>query len=320
MQNLRFVVWMFSVGVIVLAAGVVSGQAYPNRPIRIGTVGVGGTADFAARQIGQGLTDSWGQPVIVENRPTIAAIEAVAKAPPDGYILAVLGSTTWILPLLQTNVSWDPVRDFSPILLVAESPLVLGVHPSLPVKSLKELLSLAKARPGALNYGSSTVGSASHLAAELFKSMAGINIVGVNYMGNVPATTALISGEVQMSLAVPSLVAPHIKSGKLRGLAVSSLTPSALAPGLPTIAASGLPGYEATSVESLFAPAKTPAAIITRLNQEIVRFLRRSEIKEKFLTVWLEPAPTTPEEFAAKIKSEMSSMGKVIKEAGIKID
>ena len=302
----------------VMGSHMVFAQTYPNKPIRIITVAAGSSADFVARQTGQALTDSWGQPVIVENRPTIASIEAVAKAPPDGYTLLLTGSTAWILPLLQANVSWDPVRDFSPILLATVSPLILSVHPSLPVKSLKELIALAKARPGVLNYGSSTVGSATHLAAELFKHTAGINIVGVNYKGNDQATTALVSGETQMSLAAVSNVMRYIKPGKVRALAISSLTQSALAPDLPTIAASGVPGYEAVSVNSLFAPAKTPTVIVTRLNQEIVRFLKRPEVKERFLADSQEAFPTTPEEFAAKIKAEMSSMGKVIKEVGIK--
>lgn len=322
----RSIASLFAVAVMFPGAGMVSaqttstgsGQAYPNKPIRIVTVAAGSSADFVARQIAQELTGSWGQPVIVENRPTIAAIESVAKAPPDAYTLLMVGSTTWILPLLQANVPWDPVRDFSPILLATVSPLILSVHPSLPVKSVKELIALAKARPGVLNYGSSTIGSATHLATELFKHTAGIKIVGIHYRGNDQATTALVSGETQMSLAAVSNVARYIKPGKVRALAISSMTPSALAPELPTIAASGVPGYEAVSVNSLFAPAKTPAAIITRLNQEIVRFLKRPEVKERFLSDSQEAFPTTPEEFAARIKAEMSSMGKVIKEVGIK--
>ena len=318
MLRQNYVVCALLAGSMTVGAGVVSAQTYPNKPIRMSTVAAGSSADTLGRLVGQGLTDSMGQPVIVENRPAIPAIEAGAKAPPDGYTLLLIGSTTWILPLLQSNVSWDPVRDFAPLLLATESPLILVVHPSLPVKSVKELIALAKARPAALNYGASTVGSASHLAAELFKYMAGINIVGVHYKSNEPATIALGSGEVQMTFVSVSTGSAYIKSGKIHALGVSSMTPSALAPGMPTLNASGVPGYSASSVNVFFVPAKTPPTIITRLNQEIVRILNRPEIKEKLLADSQEASPSTPEELSARIKSEMSSMAKVIKAAGIK--
>ena len=299
MLRQRYGAWILLVSMMTVGAGLVSAQTYPIKPLRMVTVAAGGSADFLGRLIGQGLTDSMGQPVVIENRPAIPAIEAGAKAPPDGYTLLLIGSTTWILPLLQSNVSWDPVRDFAPILLATESPLILVVHPSLPVKSVKELIALAKTRPGMLNYGSSTMGSASHLAAELFKYMADIKIVGINYKSNEPATVALGSGEVQMTFVSVSTGGAYIRSGKIRALAVSSMTPSALAPGLPTVTASGVPGYSAVSVNVFFAPAKTPATIITRLNQEIVRILNRPEVKEKLLGDSQEAFPSTPEELAA---------------------
>ncbi len=291
---------------------------YPNKSVRIVTVAAGGGADSVARPIAQSLTGSLGQPVIVENRPTIIAIETVARAPSDGYTLLVAGSTIWILPLLQSNLPWDPVRDFSPIALATASPLVLVVHPSVPVKSVKELIALAKAKPGMLNYAAGPNGSANHLTAELFKSMAAVNMVLVPYKGAQPAIIDLISGQVQLLFASTGNASPHVKSGRLRALAVTSGQPSALAPGLPTMAAAGLTGFEAVAVNAVLAPAKTSATIINRLNQEIVRFLNRPEVKERFLNAETEAAPTSPEELAARIKSETISMGKVIKDAGIK--
>ena len=321
MLTKRFVVSTFAVVVVFLGSGMVSAQTYPNKPIRMVTAGSGfGGNNYTGRQIAQGLTDLWGQPVVVENRPTIVAIETGAKAPPDGYTLLLAGTTTWVLPLMQKKPLWDPLRDFAPITSTTSQPNLLVVHPPLPAKSVKELIALAKAKPGELNYGSSLVGSPSHLAAELFKSMAGVNIVGINYKGNEAPTLALISGAVQMTLGSAGTVGPHVKTGRLRALAITSPTPSALFPGLPTVAAT-LPGYEAQSMNALFAPAKTPAAIVTRLNQEIVRFFNRPEVKERFISdEGTEPVPSTPQEIAATIKSEMSRLGKVIKDAGIKIE
>ena len=194
------------------------------------------------------------------------------------------------------------------------------MHPSLPVKSVKELIALAKARPGALNYSSASTGSSTHLAGELFKFMAGVNIVHVAYKGTAPQISALISGEVQLTIVEEGSVEPHVKSGRLRALAVTSAEPSALAPGLPTVAASGLPGYEATGMIGIWAPAKTPGAIINRLNQEILRFLNLPEVKERFLNGGEEIVGSSPEQLAATIKSDGAKWGKVIKEAGIRAD
>ena len=212
------------------------------------------------------------------------------------------------------------MKDFVPISLIAREVSVFVVHPSLPVKSIKELIALAKARPGELNYSFASPGSSSHFGAELFRSMAGVNIVGIPYKASAPAITAAISGEVQLTVFNPSSVAHHVKSGRLRALAVTSLEPSPLVPGLPPVAAGGLPGYEATSMTGMLAPAKTSAAVITRLNQEIARVLVRADIKERFLNAGIETVGSTPEQFAAIIKADMASMAKVIKDAGIKVD
>ena len=302
---------------IVLGAGEVFGQAYPNKPIRFVTAEVGGGGDFAARLIAPGISGPLGQPVIVENRNTYIGPVIVSKSPPDGYTLLWAGNILWLLPHMQDNVPSD--KDFSPITTAQVSPNILVVNPSLPVKSVKELIALAKAKPGALNYSSSAAGTASHLSAELFKSMAGVNIVRIAYKGNGPAVLALVSGEVQFGFPSPGSSGPHIKSGKLRALAVTSARRSALYPDLPTVA-DGLPGYELTNITGLFVPAKTPAPIIRRLNQEIVRVLNSADVKEKILSTGVEPVTSSPEEFAAAIKLDSARLGKVIKDARIRAE
>ncbi len=320
MRVLSSAAWMFSVGLMVLGGGLASGQTYPNKPIRIVTIEPGGGGDLAARLIAQGLSGSLGQQVLVDNRGGgVIAIEIVAKAPPDGYTLLLYGGTLWIGPLLQ-NVSWDPVRDFSPITLAVTFPNIVAVHPSLPVKSVRELIALAQARPGELNYSSGSIGASTHLAAELFKSMAGVNIVRVPYKGGGPATIALVTGEVHLMFATVGLVTPHVKSGRLRALAVTTAQPSALAPGLPTVAASGVPGYESRSILGIFARARTPEVIINRLNQEIVRVLNRAEVKQRLFGSGVETVGSSPEESAATMKAETAKWGKVIKEAGIRVE
>jgi tripartite-type tricarboxylate transporter receptor subunit TctC len=209
------------------------------------------------------------------------------------------------------------VSDFAPITWVTRAPHLLVVHPSLPVKSVKELIALAKAKPGALNYNTAGLGSSTNLAAELFRSMAGVNIVRINYNGGGPAVVGLISGEGQMMFATAASVVPHIKTGKLRGVAVTTEQPSALAPGLPTMSASGLPGFEASSTVALLAPAKTPVAIINRLNQEFVRVVNQTDVKEKLFNLGGEVVGSSPERLAVLIKTEVAVWGKVIKDAGI---
>ena len=318
MRLARFIAWMFTVGMMVLGADVVSGQTYPNKPIRIMATQPGGLTDIVARLIAPGLTANLGHQIVVDNRGAIIAVEIAAKAPPDGYTLLVNGSAFWLLPLLRDNVSWDPVRDFAPITLAVRSPTVLVVHPSVPVKSVADLIALAKARPGALNYAAGTIGATPHLAAELFKAMAGVNIVRVAYKGTGPSVNALIAGEVQMSFPNAGSVMSHVKSGRLKALAVCSAQPSDLAPGLPTVAATGLPGYESVSPQGIWAPARTPAALVNRLNAEVLRVMRMPEVKERLFNTGLEVVGNTPQEFAVAIKSDVARMGKVIKEVGIR--
>jgi tripartite-type tricarboxylate transporter receptor subunit TctC len=318
----RFVAWMLLAGTMVLGASAASGQNYPDKPIRLVTAGAGGGVDFSARLIAQGVSASLGQQVIVDNRggsPIIPA-QTVAKAPPDGYTVLFYSNGMWLLPLIQRNVPYDPVRDFAPITMATSSPNILVVHPSLPSRSVKDLIAIAKARPGELNYGASPIGSTIHLAAELFNSKAGVKTVLVPYKGVADALSALIAGEVQLMFPAAGSAMPHLKSGRLRALAVTSKQPSALAPGLPTMEAAGLPGFDVWVAYAILAPAGTPATIVNRLNQAIVQALKPAETREKLLNAGLEVVGSSPEQLAAAMKTETVTLGKVIKDAGIRID
>lgn len=313
-------VWSLPVALMTLGAPWVSGQSYPNKPIRLVTSEPGGGTDFAARTIAQGLTGPLGQPVIVDNRGSGGNIsgEIVARAAPDGYTLLVTGGSFWVGPLLR-KAPYDPIKDFAPISLLMNSPYVLVVHPAVQAKSVKDLIDLAKARPGALNYAATSIGGSPHVAGELFKSMAGVNIVTVPYKGTGPGLIGLMGGEVELAFAPVSAVAGHIKSGKLRALAVTSANPSALAPGLPPISAT-VPGYESGGPIAMFAPPKTPAAILNRLNREVASVLHHAAMKEKLFNIGMESVGSSPEQLAALVKSEMARLGKVFREAGIRLE
>jgi tripartite-type tricarboxylate transporter receptor subunit TctC len=299
-----------------LGARLASGQAYPSKIIRIVTAASGSANDWGSRIIARELSASMGQQVIVENRGGLGA-DVVAKAPPDGYTVLAYGGSVWLMPFLRDQVPWDPIRDFAPVTLALSSPNIVTVHPSLPVKSIKELIALAKARPGELNYAAGTIGASPHLSTELFNSMAGVNIVRVGYKGTGPSVIALLGGEVHLMFAGLGSVAPHIKQGRLRALAVTTAHPSALTPELPTVAQT-LPGYEAASITAVFVPAKTPAAIISRLHQEIAHGCNKPEIKAMVFNAGVEVVANTPEELGAMVKADMARMGKVIREAGIR--
>ena len=323
-----FLLTIWLAGALVPGAGVVIGQAasagsgqdYPAKPIRIVTAEAGGGGDFAARVIAQGLSGIVGQPVIIDNRPGGAIpAEIVSKAAPDGYTLLILSPLLWTGPLMQ-KTSYDPVRDFSPVTLAVSSPIILVVHPALPVKSARELIVLAGTEPGKLNYATTGTGTSNHLAAELFKSMGSVNMVRINYKSAAAALNDLIGGRVHLMFATAGSVTPHVKSGRLRALAVTSAQPSASFPELPTVAASGLPGYESGVSYSVFAPAKTPLTIINRLNQEIARVLNLPDVKEKFRASGIDTVGSSPGQLAAAIKSDMAKIGKVIEDAGINID
>ena len=293
-------------------------QGYPVKPVRIITAEAGGGADLLSRIVAQGITPPLGQPVIVDNRGPIA-IEMGARAQADGYSFLVYPNTVWVLPFMR-KTAWDPVRDFSLITMATRAPNILVVHPSVAATSVKELIALAKAKPGALNYADASVGSIPHLTAELFKSMAGVNMVHIPYKGSGPAFNALFSGEVQVMFPNSGSAAHHIKAGRLRALAVTTLEPTPIAPGLPTVAAAGLPGFESAVTQGVFAPAKTPQTIIRRLNHEIVAALSKPEVRERLFTLGLEVVANTPEEFAATMNTDMTKWRKVIKDAGIRAD
>jgi tripartite-type tricarboxylate transporter receptor subunit TctC len=315
----RLVIWMLTVGTLLLGTGIALGQSYPNRPIRIVTSEAAGGADFVARLVVSGLTTSLSQPVIVENRPGgVIPGSIVSKATPDGYTLLVYGGAFYLGSLFQSNVPYDVFKDFAPVTLLTSSPSVLVVNPSSPANSVKELIALARARPGTLNFASISPSSATTIAAVLFKSMAGIDIVDIPYKATSQAFTDLIAGQVQLMFPPAAAATPLVKAGRLKALAVTTAKASALFPELPTMAASGLPGYETGSTFAMFAPARTPAPVITRINQEVVKAINRPDIKEKFLGAANEVVSSSPEEMANKIKSEYARVGKLIKETGIR--
>ncbi|MBI3938375.1 MAG: tripartite tricarboxylate transporter substrate binding protein [Betaproteobacteria bacterium] len=314
----RFIACIVAAGTMAFGTGLVSGLDYPTKPVRIITSGVGSGADLLVRLIAQAISGPLGQPVVVENRGGLIGIETVAKAPPDGYTVLLQGNVIWLLPLMQ-DVSYNPARDLSPVTLAGKTPQVIVVHPSLPATSIKELIALVKARPGEFNYAAAAPGNLSHLAGELFNAMAGVSMVRVTYKSAGATLAALMGREVQVSFPVAGAALPHLKSGKLKALAVASAQPSVLAPGLPTAAVSGLPGYEAETIFGMFVPAGTPPAIIDRLNKEIARFLDTADARERMLKAGIEVRGTSTEQAAARIKSDLRLWGKVIKEAGIRV-
>ena len=309
---------------LVLAALVALGaqhapaQEYPNKPIHVVTSAAGGGTDYLARVVVQALgsSNALGQPLVVENRPTILSIETVKKAAPDGYTLLFNAEPLWTMPFLQ-KVNFDPVKDFVPVALVGKAPTILVVHPSVPASSVAGLIALAKAKPGALNYSTGTVGAASHFAAELFRAMAGIDIVRVNYNGAGPALNAVLGGVTEITFGTAATV-PHVKSGRLKGLAVTSAKPSPVFPELPTVAAD-LPGYEAVSIYGVLVPAGTPGAIVSRLNREIARVLAAPDVQQRFLVAGVEAGGGSAEDFGAAMKAEIDKVSRVIRDAGIKV-
>ncbi len=292
-------------------------QAYPTTHVRIITAAAGGGSDFATRLIAGPLGAALGQQVIVENRGLLAA-DVAAKAPPDGYTLLLVGQTLWMLPFMRDNVASN-VADFAPVTTVTEAWNVLAVHPAVPAKSVQALIDLARARPGELNYAISGNGNSVHMAGEMFRSMAGIKVARINYKGASQALTELIAGQTQYMFGVPGSVMPHVKAGRLRALAITGAAPTPLMPGLPTVAQT-LPGFEVSSRLAIFVPAGTPAAIIARLNREIVRVVNLSEVKDKFHEAQIEVVGDTPEALMAIIKAEIATTAKIIRDAGIRAD
>ncbi len=308
-----------------LAAGVACAQSsYPHKPIRIVVpVAAGGGTDYTARLIGQKLSEAWGQSVIVDNRPGAAGnlgVEIVSKAQPDGYTLVMPITSFPINPSLYARLPFDTVKDFAPIVLAASAPLLLVVNPGVPAQSVKDLVALAKAKPGAMNYANSGSGTTAHLASEMFKRMAGVEIVNVPYKGGGPAVIDLIAGQVQIFFATIPAALQQVKAGKLRALAVTSSKRVPELADMPTVAESGLPGFEVVGWFGLFAPAGTPQPVIGRLNAEIVRILNVPESRERLSGHGLIPGGGTPQELGQFLQAEIAKWGKLIKETGIRAE
>jgi len=300
--------------------GAAAAQDYPVRPIRI-IVGPG--PDVLARIVGQKLTDAWGQQVLVDQRPGaggIIAADSVAKSPADGYTLLLSTGTYTTLPSLYAKVPYDFVRDLAPVTLLAQLPFLLVAHPSVPAKNVQELVQLARARPGQLNYASSGNGTTAHLAGEMLKSMAKINIVHVPYKGTVPGVIDLVAGQVHIMFAIIQSSLPHAQAGKLRALAVSGSKRSSSAPTVPTISESGVPGYEFISWNGVHVPAATPKAVSGKLDSELLGIITLPDVKERMLALGMDVAGGTPEEFGALVKSDIAKWAKVIRDAGIKAE
>jgi tripartite-type tricarboxylate transporter receptor subunit TctC len=304
------------------ATGLVHAQAFPAKPLRlIVPYPPGGSADILARGIGQKLGESLGQSVVIENRPgagTGIGTDATAKAPADGYTL-MLGtvSSHAINPALNSKLPFDPVRDFTPISLVASIPFAMLVHPSVPASNVAEFIAYARSRPGQIDYSSAGNGTSNHLAGELFEAMTGTHLVHIPYRGSAPALQDLLAGRVALMFDLVLTAAPHVKSGAARGLAVTGSQRSAVLPELPTVAESGVPGYEVSAWFGIFAPAGVPKPIVDRLNAEIVKAMAAPDLRQRLISQGAEPVTSSPEQFAAYLNAEIAKWAKVIKVAGV---
>jgi tripartite-type tricarboxylate transporter receptor subunit TctC len=309
-----------AVGMLTLPAGGAHAQEYPTKPVRIYANQPGGAFDFLARIYSHGLAPRLGQPVIVDNRPgNIIPAEIVSRAPPDGYSLLSHGTALAFGALMQ-KMPYEPLKDFQAICWTANAPLVVTVHPSVPVKSIKDLIALAKRRPDDLSYASTAIGGTPHLAAELFKYMAQVRIRHIPYKSAGAAMVDVMAGQVQVIFAVSNSVVGPVRNGRLRALAVTTPNPSVLLPGIPTVAETGLPGYESVGIYGVFAPARVPDAIVRRLAEELGRVVHSEEGKKHLLGAGMEPVGGTAEQFDAKFRSESERMAKVIKAAGLRVE
>ena len=321
MRLIKTLLIPFLVGLGTAPAGA---QTYPSRPIRmIVPFAPGGGTDILARIIGQQLADAWGQPVNVENRAGASGnlgTELVARSVPDGHTLVMAINTHAVNASLYSKLPFDPVKDFAPVILTATTANILVVHPSVPANSVQELIALAKAQPGKLNYASGGSGTTSHLAAELFKTMAGVEMVHVPYKGGGAAYTDLISGQVQLYfVGIPGTV-QYLKAGRLRALAVTTPRRSPAAPEVPTIAESGLPGFSATTWWGILAPAGTPQPVIARIDSEVARILKMPEVRARLDAQGFEPVASTPESFGAFMRSEIELWAKAVKASGARAE
>ena len=316
-------IWIFALLASTIAHA--QTQPFPSRPVRI-VVGftAGGPSDIVARLIAQQLSEKFGRPLVVENRPgatgTIGA-ELVAKSKPDGYTLYLASQTTHaVTPYMYQKIAYDPVKDFATVTLAMQNPLLVVVHPSLGVKSVKELVALAKAKPGAIDFATGGIGSSPHMSVELFKSLFKLNMVAVHYKGDSAAAVDVVGGQVPLMFASIAGLLPHVKSGRLRGLAVTGAKRSAIAPEFPTIAESGLSGYEVITWFGLLVPAGSPAEAIAKLHQDTVQSLALPVVKEQIAKLGMETVGSTPEQFGAFLKEENARWSKVVRDLNLKAD
>jgi tripartite-type tricarboxylate transporter receptor subunit TctC len=312
---------LFSLFVAAPLAGDALAQAYPVKPIRV-VIGfpAGGAADIQARLIAPKFQESQGQPWVIDNRPGASGIigtEIAAKLPPDGYNLLMFTGSHTVHPSIYQNLPFDITKNFAPVTLISITTMVLVVHPTVPARSVKDLIALAKANPGKLNFASDGVGSAAQMSAELFKSVAGVNMVGIQYKGGPPSVAATVAGEVDLVFATAPTVVQQIKVGKVRALAVANPKRSALMPELPTIAEAALPGYGVSNATGVLAPAGTPRDIVVKLQQEIARIVKLPDIRERLVSLGVEPVGNTPEEFGEYMRSEIAKWARVVKDARI---
>src|SRR3954465_10553822 len=311
---------LLALSAIALCAANVSAQSYPSKPVRLViTYPPGGNTDLVGRALAQKMSESFGQQVVVDNRGGAGGVLGTmitAQAAPDGYTIMLGTSAGMVInPLLSSRLTYDPVKDFAPVSMVVIVPQLLVVNPQLPVKNVRDLIALAKAKPGYLNAGSSGVGTPNHFGTELLKWLAGVDIVHVPYKGGAPALTDLLGGQIQMAFSSIPAVLPHIKAGRLIALGIGSAKRSPALPNIPTIAEAGVPGYEYTTWYGIFAPAKTPRPLITRLNAEIVKAVESPDIKDRVTALGGDPDPGTPEELRAYMANESAKWAKIIKAA-----
>ena len=317
---------LFVVMALVLPCTGVLGQSYPSKPIHLVVpYPPGGPLDIMARAIGHKLTEAWSQPVVVDNRAGAGGnigADLVAKSPADGYTLLMGAVATHAInPTLYAKVPYDALKDFAPVALVAQVPNILVVNPSVPARSVRDLIELLRARPGYLNFGSGSTGSTGHLAGELFNTMAGVKMVHIPYKGGAPAMADLLSGQVQLMFDNLANALPHVKAGRLRALAVTTLARAPAMPELPTLAESGLPGFDLSTWFGVMAPAGTTTEIVVKLNAEIVRALNAKDMRERLEKMGAEPpANNTPERFAAFIRAEAAKYAKVVRDSGAKVE
>ena len=309
---------------LILAPALAAAQSYPSKPIRVVLLGSpGGSTDLLARAYAQHMSQSMGQQVVVDNRPGgggIIAAEITAKADPDGHTIYWTHTSHTVLPSLQAKLPFHPLKDFQPISLVALFPGVLVVNNALPVKSVKDLIALAKSQPGKLNYSAGTTGASAHLSGELFKLMAGINIVHVPYKGTAAQLASVVSGEVQMTFASLPAAIPHVQGGRVRALAIGSAKRSPALPDLPTVSEVALPGFDVNAWNGVIAPRRTPAPVVTRLNRELARVAQMPEMKERAAGQGAELVASQPDEFATYLAAQIDKWSKVVKAAGIRAD